>query len=640
MNKKLVAYVVFCAFLFALLSGCGGDAGEDAKSGEQSESLAAELTEGRTLLIYMCGSNLESRQGLASKNIDELLDASKGSGLNIVLQTGGAKIWRHHGISAKEGQRYEIREGKLKLLENLGPTNMGDARTLTDFLKWSQESYPTNHNMLILWDHGGGSVKGVCFDENYNLDALTLTELGQALKDAEIRQKYDILGFDACLMASLETAAVAEDYASYMIASEEIVPGGGWDYRSVVKEFAGGGNVEEIGKRICDSFMEKCIINGKELFATLSVLNLAKVGPMLSCLEKAAENLLRIFGVKNYNSQVINAAWQTEKFGIDMVFEESSNMVDFIRFNELVDIRETFAETEKKDFIVYSVNSGSRENSGVSFFFPLSCTEEEVEEYISLGICDRYNEYLSTYFLDVPEESLGFTDRGSITEEGSFRVQLTEDSKKYLSSALYLLIQTDPEGTQHILTVGLDMEHDWEKLMFTSDFRGNVPALSGHRFFSLLHADRETFQDFEAPAIVNGKETYIRYYVTPKEEGSAYEVPGTYDGFDENYLPVNTIVPLKAGDKVQVTTDVSIEEDGEKYNLGEAFTFKEAEITEIPLEGDEYQYVFAMQDNFGRVYFSDAVTFTRQGGKFMATDVHAFDSSGIKSLVIVDPQGG
>ena len=188
--KRIIALLLTCVLTASALSACGN---------------SNTTTEGRTLFIYMCGSNLETKQGLASKNIDELLSADKGD-TNIVIQTGGANTWRHHNISSSKSQRYEIKDGKLNLLESFEQKNMGEAETLTDFLKWGQEKYPTNHNMLILWDHGGGSAKGVCFDENYSFDALTLTELNSALKKAKLKNKYDIIGFDACLMASIETA--------------------------------------------------------------------------------------------------------------------------------------------------------------------------------------------------------------------------------------------------------------------------------------------------------------------------------------------------------------------------------------------------------------------------------------------------
>ncbi|MCR5235609.1 MAG: hypothetical protein K6E34_00220 [Lachnospiraceae bacterium] len=36
---------------------------------------------------------------------------------------------------------------------------------------------------------------------------------------------FDFIGFDACLMATVETAYMLSPYADYMIASEEFEPG-------------------------------------------------------------------------------------------------------------------------------------------------------------------------------------------------------------------------------------------------------------------------------------------------------------------------------------------------------------------------------------------------------------------------------
>ena len=132
--KRIIAIILTCILIASALSSCGNSGG---------------TREGRTLFIYMCGSNLETKQGLASKNIDELLSADVGD-MNIVIQTGGASIWRHHDISESNNQRYEIKDGKLTLLKDLSQENMGEADTLTDFLKWGQKNYPTKSNMLIL----------------------------------------------------------------------------------------------------------------------------------------------------------------------------------------------------------------------------------------------------------------------------------------------------------------------------------------------------------------------------------------------------------------------------------------------------------------------------------------------------------
>ena len=41
---------------------------------------------------------------------------------------------------------------------------------------------------------------------------------------------FELIGFDACLMGTLETANIVANYARYMIGSEENEPGSGWNF--------------------------------------------------------------------------------------------------------------------------------------------------------------------------------------------------------------------------------------------------------------------------------------------------------------------------------------------------------------------------------------------------------------------------
>ena len=83
---------------------------------------------------------------------------------------------------------------------------------------------------VILWDHGGGSISGVCFDEISD-DSLSLREIDTGLlstmKNAGMTDTFEFIGFDACLMSTVETANVLASYSDYMIASEESEPGSG-----------------------------------------------------------------------------------------------------------------------------------------------------------------------------------------------------------------------------------------------------------------------------------------------------------------------------------------------------------------------------------------------------------------------------
>ena len=106
---------------------------------------------------------------------------------------------------------------------------MTDPATLADFIRYCKETFPADRYALIMWDHGGGSLAGYGYDELYGAKgAMTLDKFCDALNKAGCR--FDFIGFDACLMATVETAVAAEPYADYLIASEETEPGVGWYY--------------------------------------------------------------------------------------------------------------------------------------------------------------------------------------------------------------------------------------------------------------------------------------------------------------------------------------------------------------------------------------------------------------------------
>jgi hypothetical protein len=105
-------------------------------------------------------------------------------------------------------------------LADLGEINMADGDTLVDFITWAVETYPARKYALILSDHGAGwpggfsdpAPKGLGADdivlaEAFGVDNLWLMEINRALDKARQAtgiDKFDLLGFDACLMSQIE----------------------------------------------------------------------------------------------------------------------------------------------------------------------------------------------------------------------------------------------------------------------------------------------------------------------------------------------------------------------------------------------------------------------------------------------------
>ena len=165
-----------------------------------------------TVFVYMCGSDLESENGLAVDDIEEMANAYTGDNVRFVVQTGGSTRWNGYDISADSLQRFEVTGGGVYLVDEVSDADMGQEQTLEDFLRWGVQNYPADKMGVVFWNHGGGSITGVCFDEKNEYDSLSLTDLDKAFTSVfdEMTDKFEFVGFDACLMATVETAKESE----------------------------------------------------------------------------------------------------------------------------------------------------------------------------------------------------------------------------------------------------------------------------------------------------------------------------------------------------------------------------------------------------------------------------------------------
>ena len=162
----------------------------------------------RTIMIYMVGSDLESKYGAASMDISEMLNAGYDmDNVDILIFTGGAKAWQTPDISNLDNGIYHVGPEGLEKLTSYEKTNMGEAATLTKFLNYAYDNYNAEKYVLIFWDHGGGPIYGYGLDEFSRTDMLTIKEIDSSIANSKFgNDKLDFIGFDACLMSSIEVA--------------------------------------------------------------------------------------------------------------------------------------------------------------------------------------------------------------------------------------------------------------------------------------------------------------------------------------------------------------------------------------------------------------------------------------------------
>lgn len=200
-----------------------------------SLSAGAEDTEW-TFMVYLDADNNLETYGLM--NLDWLENV--GSEENVVnfvvlIDTYGEDaqlLYVEDGESTPTVDITGVEHGYPK------EVNMADPGTLTSFIDICCEEFPADKYALILWDHGGG-WRGLCwddttYDETGDDDCITMVELRDALEASG--QRFDVIGFDLCLMAMPEVAYQIRDYADYAVFSEETVPGAGFPYESIAQE--------------------------------------------------------------------------------------------------------------------------------------------------------------------------------------------------------------------------------------------------------------------------------------------------------------------------------------------------------------------------------------------------------------------
>ena len=353
-----------------------------------------------TIMVYMCGTDLESKSGMASNDLQEMAKATIGKNINLIVYTGGCSSWKINGISNSVNQIYKVETGKLiPLVTDAGNSTMVDSSNLTSFINYCTKNYPANRQALIFWDHGGGSVSGYGYDEKKpNAGTMDLAEINSALKNS--RTTFDFIGFDACLMATLETGLMLDSYADYLIASEETEPGIGWYYTNWLTKLSANPSMEtiEIGKNIVDDFVDECNRRCAGQKTTLSVVDLAELSATVPAeLKSFATATSKLISGSEYKT-VSDARSATREFA-------SSNRIDQVDLVHLCTNLNTKESQELADALLgavkYNKTSSSITNSyGISIYFPYNRTNyvnTAVKINKSIGLDNEYSRCIQQF---------------------------------------------------------------------------------------------------------------------------------------------------------------------------------------------------------------------------------------------------
>ncbi|MDX1901567.1 MAG: clostripain-related cysteine peptidase [Gammaproteobacteria bacterium] len=200
-----------------------------------------------TFLIFLNGNNNLDKYGM--KNLKDMQKVGSNEKMNVVVQ------WASEGT--RETKRVYVNKGSLKTLDDMGLVDMGNVDNLKAFIEWGVKNYPAKHYFIDVWNHGSGwhdvktnrnlvshisninmRANDISFDE-LSGHAITTEQLGQALQFAAnvIGHPVDIYGSDACLMGMAEVANEMSGAVNYFVGSEEVEPGDGWPYDTLLTKW-------------------------------------------------------------------------------------------------------------------------------------------------------------------------------------------------------------------------------------------------------------------------------------------------------------------------------------------------------------------------------------------------------------------
>ena len=364
-----------------------------------------------TVMIYMIGSNLESRQGCATSDLEEIDDAGLNfENFNVVVYTGGSVRWVGNVPCSQNSVLDMSLEGDERIVAaTRGNANMGLPETLSDFLTFCDENYPAEHNALIFWDHGAGPLWGYGSDELYDGDSLMLTEMRSAMDASPFSdgRKLDLVGFDACLMASLESMTIWSDYADYYVGSEELEPGDGWNY-GFLKSLEDSPVVRSLTESILSRFEEHYAGKKSASFnpdLTLSCVDLSRVGEVNAAIDALGDKMVDGFESGNY-AEMVRDRSDSKSFGMAQNTEgEVSFYYDLVDIADLAEHmkdqypEESAALIEKVKGAVKDQYANVDGAGGMTLYFPCKNKGQFAEMnayYAELQKEGGYTRYLSS----------------------------------------------------------------------------------------------------------------------------------------------------------------------------------------------------------------------------------------------------
>lgn len=335
-----------------------------------------------TFMAYVVGDT--DLEPYALDDLTEMASVGSTDELNIVAMVDRNPDYSADGLlnldDWEDTKLLEVQQDEFVVLDELGELDTGDPATLSGFIETAMTDYPADHYALMLWDHGGGWT-GMGADKTDGEDGLELAEISQGIADglsAAGSEGIDLIGFDACLMATYEVASALAPYADYLVASEEVEPGHGWDYASLdVLAADPETTAPELASAIIDGFNAQAVEEETSADVTLGLMDLGAVGDLQAAMDDLAAAFTSDPGA--HSPDLARAQQGVVSYGRDADPEFSFYQIDLGEFldnlaeqggAELAEAAAT-ARTALDDVVLEHIEGPARAGStGMSIYFP------------------------------------------------------------------------------------------------------------------------------------------------------------------------------------------------------------------------------------------------------------------------------
>ena len=550
-----------------------------------------------TVMVYMIGSNLESQSRAATKDITEMVYSQMESNINLIIETGGAKTWNNNVVSNKRLERYSVTaDGLYRLDTNIKNESMTNPEALSSFIKYTADNFPANRYILILWDHGGGSVTGYGMDEKYpNSPSMSPDTIASALKDGGV--KFDVVGFDACLMANLETALAIEPYADYLIASEETEPADGWYYTNFIKTLDSNTSIQtvDLAKQIIDDYVSTSLSNYRTSEATLSVIDLGElaynINQPLTKFSKSVSNKLE----GDEYQQIANARGNTKEFSKSSRLDQV-DLVDLaINFN--VDGSDDMVKAIKQS-VKYNRTANITDSYGLSAYFPyssLSKMNEMVKIYDNINIDEEYSNVVKSFATYASSGQIVTSSSGS-SNTSIFDILMGNNypGSSYSQNSIYDILTDSYSGSygydpySSIFGSGYDSWLDPSMFRSISRYMANgkqvdgeqlnVVTKNGNRVVSLSDSQWDLIDNVLLNVYIDDGEGYIdmgldNVFEWSEDGDLIIDYDGTWLAINNHFIPYYMVSDVYVNDSDYKTTGkVPAYLNGERVDIMISFT--------------------------------------------------------------------